>query len=168
MPTCVLVALTGPIIRQRLSGDEFSLPVGPHASSIAFGSEWPGDALALFPKFQQVLEAGGEIDSFVVLDTAAGEAVGMIGYVDTDLDSGSVEIGYGINRSARGRGFASRAVEQLIALTASRPAVSMMTAATSIVNPASAKVLQRNGFLQVGTDWSEDDGDLLRWSRPIR
>lgn len=74
-----------------------------------------------------------------------GEIVGLCIY-RRPPKNGRVEIGYGIAASRRGLGHARRAVAALIE-AAARDHVSILTAETSVSNPASARVLEQNGFV---------------------
>ena len=69
--------------------------------------------------------------------------------------------GYGIAESRRGRGHASAAVGLVLAIARSRRWT--LTAETSPTNPASAKVLERNGFERVGERVDDDEGPLHSW-----
>lgn len=135
---------------------------------------WPGDPLPMFP--DRIAAMSGDDDeassSWIVIprDTldAAGEppvAVGMIGTVGHPTPDGLQEIGYGMNPEVWGRGYATEAVGAVVEELLGRPDVSVVTADTAVGNVASQRVLEHNGFRQTGTDWSEDDGDLLVWQR---
>lgn len=76
-----------------------------------------------------------------------------------------MEIGYGLNPGAWGRGYATEAVGALVTALLARPDVRRVTAQTATTNPASARVLEKLGFARVGTAWDEGDGDLILWAR---
>lgn len=96
----------------------------------------------------------------VVTDT--GLVVGGVGFHGAPDEKGRAEIGYGIAGSFRGRGVASAAVAHLLALPV-LPGVTALVAHTDPDNPASQRVLERNGFVRDGAD---DEG--LRWRLPMR
>lgn len=96
----------------------------------------------------------------VVTDT--GLIVGGVGFHGAPDEKGRAEIGYGIAGSFRGRGVATAAVVQLRSLPA-LPGVTALVAHTDPDNPASQRVLERNGFVRDGAD---DEG--LRWRLPMR
>jgi RimJ/RimL family protein N-acetyltransferase len=98
------------------------------------------------------------------LVVARGELVGIIG-LKTD-SSQEVEIGYGIASSREGRGFASAALAALLPVLQAR-AVRLVTAETSVDNPASQRVLERNGFVRWAERTDDEDGPLYCWRRPL-
>lgn len=169
-PSVELVPMTEWMVRERLSQQHFEQPVPLVGRSVIvhFGTEWPGVAVALFPRFLTMLEAGEDLDTHLVVHVDSAEAVGMIGVVDVDLDAGVVEIGYGINPSAWGCGFATEAVRQTVEMLSARPEVGTVIASTAVENAASGRVLSKNHFQQIGSGWSEDDGHLVNWSRSLR
>jgi RimJ/RimL family protein N-acetyltransferase len=95
-----------------------------------------------------------------------GEVVGMCSF-RRPPENGAVEIGYGIADSRQRQGLAGRAVEQVIAIVADDAAINRLTAETAVSNPASGKVLAKNGFDQVGTRYDDEDGDLILWERLV-
>lgn len=78
-----------------------------------------------------------------------------------------VEIGYGIADSRQGRGLASLAVGEVLDWARGDDRVATVTAETSINNPSSQKVLERNGFFRIGTRVDEEDGALICWSAAV-
>ena len=156
-----LAPLSVALIRRRLAADNFALDIA-EVGTVRFGPTWPGDALAMFPRF---LSAATDpvLRSFVAIDRESLSAVGQLGAMSEPSDDGVIEIGYGFG--VVGRGFASEAVAALVAHLLATPSISVVTATTAVENVASQRVLEKNGFAQVGTSWSEDDGDLLVWRR---
>lgn len=165
-----LVPMTEWMVRKRLSQGAFeqSVPLAGRTVLVHFGSEWPGVAVNLFPRFLTMLEAGEDLDTYLVVHVDSTEAVGLIGVVDVDLEAGAVEIGYGMNPSAWGCGFATEAVCQVVEMLSARPDVVTVLASTAVDNAASGRVLGKNDFQQVGSGWSQEDGDLVHWSRAVR
>jgi len=96
----------------------------------------------------------------------AGEVVGLLSLVRSPVD-GELHIGYGIAPSRHRRGIAGRAVADLVAWAGSDPRVARLGAETSVDNPASQRVLERNGFKVVGTRVDPGDGALLCWERRV-
>lgn len=158
------------MVLNRLSQESFeqSVPLAGRAVLVHFGTEWPGVAVELFPRFLTMLQAGEDLDTHLVVHADSAEAVGLIGVVDVDLEAGAVEIGYGMNPSAWGCGYASEAVRQVVEMLSARPDVTTVLASTAVDNAASGRVLSKNDFQQIGSGWSQEDGDLIHWSRPLR
>jgi GNAT superfamily N-acetyltransferase len=90
------------------------------------------------------------------------EVVGLISFKASPRN-GAVEIGYGVARSRRARGYATQAVACLVAEAAAR-GLDLM-AETSIDNRPSQVVLERNGFEQRGKRLDREEGVLLLWHR---
>ncbi len=91
---------------------------------------------------------------------ADGRAVGGVGFKGQPVE-GVVEIGYGLVESARGRGYAAEAVQQLMKI-ARAAGVTTIRADTELDNVASSVTLQRAGFRQVGAD-----AELLHYEADI-
>ncbi len=115
-----------------------------------------------------VREAGDAYDEDAPLGpmqvqvSATGEVVGGVGFLSAPDSDGAVEIGYGLTESARGRGFATEAVQALVALARAHGAT-CVEAMTEADNVASHRVLQRAGFRRDGEVDSGADGLLWRW-----
>lgn len=149
--------LSREIIVRQLAGQPFTLDL-PDISPIHFGPQWPGDALGLFPKIIQQPEL---IGGWVMI--YAGEASGMIG--PKGPLTGAVEIGYGLRPQDWNRGLASEAVRAVAGWLLALTEVERVTAETAVSNAASARVLEKAGFAEVGRGFSEEDGALRLWSR---
>ena len=161
-----LVPLASEIIARRLVSEVFSLErsIDGRLRTVAFGPEFPGDALMMYERLRAAAGQDGVVDgSYVVVDTATGTAVGQIGTFGP-LDGHEVEFGYGINRSWWGRGTATTAVAQLIAQLEVRSGIGQLVADTSVDNPASGRVLEKNGFVATSRRASAE-GELIRWVR---
>lgn len=76
---------------------------------------------------------------------------------------GTIHIGYGVAPTRQGQGIASRAVADLLAWAKTDPRVTAVTAETAVDNPASQRVLQRNGFLRTGERVDVEDGPVIMW-----
>lgn len=96
------------------------------------------------------------------------ELVGLIGCKAPPDAARSVEIGYGVAASRRGRGHATAAVGRLVALATASPDIDAVRAETLPENVASHRVLERNGFARVGTRVDPSDGELILWRRATR
>ena len=91
----------------------------------------------------------------------------LVGIIGLKADAGDiVEIGYGVAASRHGRGFASAGVAHLLTLLAGR-GVRTVRAETSVANPASQRVLERNGFDRTGERIDDEDGALHLWRKTV-
>lgn len=109
------------------------------------------------------LEAAGRPASWLIVDE--GEVVGLCGFKGPPDAAGSAEIGYGIAETRRRNGHATEAVRLLCHEVGRVGGVRALRAETAIDNPSSQRVLEHNGFVQVGARHDPDDGDLLLWSK---
>ena len=87
-------------------------------------------------------------DYFHLLVTAGGEVVGRVNLFA--VAEGSAELGYRIAQQAAGRGLATAAVRQVRELAATAYGLVGLRARVTLDNPASRRVLERNGFVAVG------------------
>jgi [ribosomal protein S5]-alanine N-acetyltransferase len=87
-------------------------------------------------------------DYFHVLVAEGGEVVGRVNLVE--VANGSAELGYRIARKAASKGLATAAVREVRGLAAEQYGLTRLRARVTLDNPASRKVLERNGF--VATD----------------
>lgn len=70
-------------------------------------------------------------------------------------DDGSVEIGYGINETHQGQGYATEAVNAAVLWALRQPGVTRVEAETQPDNQASRRVLEKCGFVPTGIDGEE-------------
>ncbi|GAA1313881.1 alanine acetyltransferase [Planotetraspora silvatica] len=98
-------------------------------------------------------EQDAGLGHFHVIVDDQGKLIGRVNIVD--VADGSAELGYRIGEHAGGRGVATAAVEEVCLLAASAYRLSVLTAVTTLDNPASRTVLERNGFTVVGSIFLE-------------
>ena len=87
-------------------------------------------------------------DYFHVLVAEDGEVLGRMNLFE--VADGSAELGYRIAQEAAGHGLATWAVREMREFAAAQYGLSTLRARVTADNPASSKVLQRNGFVAVG------------------
>jgi [ribosomal protein S5]-alanine N-acetyltransferase len=85
---------------------------------------------------------------FHLLVAEDGEVVGRVNLFE--VADGSAELGYRIAEKAAGQGLATSAVREMRELAAAQYGLSTLRARVTMGNPASRKVLERNGFIAVG------------------
>jgi RimJ/RimL family protein N-acetyltransferase len=95
------------------------------------------------------------------------EVVGLCSYRRPPSD-GRVEIGYGIAQSCRGMGHATRAIAAIVSAARQDSDVRVVMAETSVNNPASARVLEKNGFERTGSRLDVEDGEVVTWQSVVR
>ena len=99
-----------------------------------------------------------------VVEQASGLVVGGIGFFGPPRESGEVEVGYGIVPSRQGRGYATEALQAMLAMAWADPRATAVVAGTDPGNAASQRVLEKAGFRRIAAD-----GELrYRLDRPAR
>ncbi|MGK5545980.1 GNAT family N-acetyltransferase [Streptomyces sp. URMC 127] len=135
------------------------------ASAVLDGPR-PADWAADFPAEGDRVIAGlfgqhpawlGEHGHRLVVERDSGLVVGSIGLFWPPTE-GTVELGYGIVASRRGRGYATEATRALAAFALAAPGVHTVAAGAELSNPASIRVLEKAGFLRRSTE-----GDVARF-----
>ena len=101
----------------------------------------------------------------IVIDN---EVVGLCGPKQAPDSDGTVEIGFGVASSRRGRGYATRAVAELINIASRDILLHRLRADTATANIASQRVLERNAFVRTGTRSDPEDGELIVWHRELK
>ena len=174
-PRLLFFSTPSSVIRTRLTLSDFlaEVSVGPCETAgpdgrltVHFPAEWPGeDAVPMLPiwiaRRERTPDPGPWCDG-VVVRREDGLAVGSVGFKSPPDATGSVEIGYAINRSLRSLGYATETATALVTWALQQPGVRRMTAECLESNPASARVLEKSGFQRVGRRAGED-GELLLW-----
>ena len=165
----LLRPLSRAIVALRLQNESFDLEFGDDLTPpVHFAREWPGDLLAVFPGLMATLRHGAEVDgSFVAIDRESATAIGAIGAKGTPHAGTVVEIGYGFVPDQWGHGYATEAVGALVEHLFDVGVV-RVSAQTALANRASERVLEKNAFVRVGTNWEQEDGDLIVWERKGR
>ncbi|MFM9446184.1 GNAT family N-acetyltransferase [Streptomyces acidiscabies] len=137
------------------------------------GFDWLGDgpldgtreaAGLVFSSYEKgVLRA--EFGLFVLVRRADGLAIGSLGFHAAPDGDGRTEIGYDVVPEARGNGFATEAVRAVgeWALGREQGDVDSVFAVVEPKNLASKGVLERAGFVEVGTDPEGDAYELRRY-----
>jgi RimJ/RimL family protein N-acetyltransferase len=88
--------------------------------------------------------------------------VGEIGAAFVD-EEGTLEIGYAVVESQRNRGYASGAVEALVAKLRAAPGVRRFVAHAPLERPESGRVVEKTGFAMVReVDDTDDAGNVVR------
>ncbi|KRA42585.1 GNAT family N-acetyltransferase [Devosia sp. Root635] len=104
-----------------------------------------------------------QIDPAAWLIVDDNEVVGLCSITKPFASPGVVEIGYGIAPERRGRGCATRAVGKLLDLLQADARIGIVAAETAVDNPASQRILEKNGFMRMGGRIDPDDGPVLCW-----
>lgn len=99
---------------------------------------------------------------FLYVDRETQTVVGMGGFKGAPLHR-SVEIGYSVATTARGRGIATEAAQAIVQHALAQPEVTLVVAHT-VDNPGiSASVLRKCGFEPIGETIDPNEGMVWRW-----
>lgn len=101
--------------------------------------------------------------SFLIVRNEDDRIVGSCGF-KTAPANGRVEVGYGVCEAARGQGAATKAVALLVAKAFSAGAKSVLAEVVP-ENHASAKVVQKNGFILTGAQNDKNGEYVVQWVR---
>jgi [ribosomal protein S5]-alanine N-acetyltransferase len=101
---------------------------------------------------------------FLFLEQTEGMVVGF-GGLKGPPGGGAVEIGYSVADSVCGRGFATEAVSAMCAHAFTQPGVRIIRAHALDANKASARVLEKCGFVRAGEPREAKTGRMQRWER---
>lgn len=96
-------------------------------------------------------DARGVYGQRQILERDGGRVVGTIGLFWPPRE-GSLEFGYGIVPSRRGRGYATEAARAMVAFACTAPGVHAVCADVELSNPASGRVLEKAGLVRRGSD----------------
>jgi [ribosomal protein S5]-alanine N-acetyltransferase len=157
------------VMEKRLRMDSFSEPIflANMLIDCRFPPDWPGDALVLFPSEVALRKQKLNTPHWagVVIDRASKVAVAQAGFKGGPDASGTVEVGYGVNASARSQGVATQIVGALRGWALARDDVQRVRAETAVDNRASMRVLEKNEFTRVGERMDADEGAFFLWER---
>ena len=99
------------------------------------------------------------IGYYVQLD---GELVGAAAFKGKPVNS-AVEIAYGTFEAYQNQGIGTQICRQLVALSLATDPSVRITARTLPDNNYSARLLQKNGFILLGTVQDPEDGEVWEW-----
>jgi len=87
---------------------------------------------------------------WIVIEKSSGRIAGGICFHGEPDENGEVEIGYGTDSGFQGQGIMTEVVAGVLKWLGGQPRVRAVRAETDITNPASIRVLEKNGFREVG------------------
>ena len=93
-----------------------------------------------------------------VFDKAGGDFCGLAEYYGLKQDIQKTCLGYRLAEQFWGRGIATQTVKLMVDYLYTKTDTEIITASTMIENKASARVLEKNGFIQTGSSVPEDWG----------
>jgi [ribosomal protein S5]-alanine N-acetyltransferase len=99
--------------------------------------------------------------SYLIASTEDSRIVGACGFKALP-NLGRVEVGYGVSESARNNGAATAALN-LLSQVAFEAGATEVLAEVSPTNFSSIRVVQKAGFLQVGSRTDEEGEHVIQW-----
>lgn len=100
---------------------------------------------------------------WIVVEKRTHRIVAELGFKGAPDAYGEIEIGYGTLPGQEGKGFMTEAVKGILGWAALHPAVRAVLAETDENNPASIRVVEKNGFRQFNKK-----GSMLWWRKLVR
>ncbi|PQA92459.1 GNAT family N-acetyltransferase [Chryseobacterium shigense] len=155
----VLIPLTTKICKDILK-DDFSNLL---ALGLKKGKGWPdADVMETLPRIidnlSKVEEPTG-FESWMIIKNDTLEIIGDAGFKGYNGEEKRIDIGYGITREERRKGFAEEAVTELIRWAFSTGVVSEITARCLPDNANSINFLQKLSFTKI-----KQDTEMMYWS----
>jgi RimJ/RimL family protein N-acetyltransferase len=127
--------------------------------------DWPGDAARTLRRRVRQLEANAAEQPWLlramVLRNPSRQLVGRIGFHAPPDARGSLEVGYGVERAYRRRGYASEATRAMLGWATAQHGIRHFVASVAPTNVASLALVRRFGFVQTGAQWDDEDGEEL-------
>ena len=133
--------------------------------SVIEGNVAPPPVLAMLRELAASIRPRFDPCAWSIVEEA--QVLGLLSLVKPPQGDGAIEIGYGVADLAQGRGVCGRAVADLIRWAKDDDRASVIRAETGVANPASQRVLERNGFTVVRRRTDAEDGELLVWERAV-
>jgi ribosomal-protein-alanine N-acetyltransferase len=176
-PRLILAATPLHVIKMRRQHDDFvaEVPISLEREEerclqtllVHFPPEWPGDAVVFLPLWENQLETDPEFEMWggTIIDRAEMVAAGQMTLMPVPDEPGTVELGYGVNPSYQGQGYATEAARALVRWAKQEPRIRRIIASCLEDNVASVRVLQKAGFRPVG-EWQDKEGRSIQWEYP--
>ena len=125
--------------------------------------EWYHDAYGLadaenWIQYTLTARAEGTDFHFVVCESEESPVIGVVGVEDVNADTGRAMIGYWLATPDTGRGLATRAVAAVLEWARSETDIRTVWAGVAAPNIASRRVLEANGFRDLGTRGTDERG----------
>ena len=138
----------------------FGLPVADGVREFLAG---PEVSEAFLERLRTSVENDPWKDGFGIVHVADNLLIGLCSFNGSPSHEGTVEISYGIAPAYRGRGFATEAVQMIVARAFNDDWVRTVQAHTLPEQNASTKVLEKCGFTLQGELTDPEDGLIWRW-----
>jgi RimJ/RimL family protein N-acetyltransferase len=169
-PRLVLEPVTLPIVEAAFRGDRLAIEA---AVGARVPEAWPGRALVerAFCASLDDIRADPETrlwgDRLMITRGEGAQeriVVGSVVFHGRPSD-GDAEVGYGVEESWQRCGYASEATRICVEWALAQAGIRRVTATTPPWHQASIRVLEKSGFVRVGTEAHDMLGEVLRFER---
>jgi RimJ/RimL family protein N-acetyltransferase len=157
-----LVSMSPEFMRCSLDGD---LARAAALIGAEIPTDWPVEAAGtLRRRLRQLAQDPTEqpwLLRAMLTRSAPRTLVGRIGFHAPPDVRGAIEIGYAVEPEHRRCGYATEAVEAMLAWASREHAIRWFLASVSPTNAPSLAIVKKFGFVQTGVQWDEEDGEEL-------
>lgn len=154
-----LISWSPEFMRAALEGDSFKAQA---LAAYQLPTDFPGDLGGWMRIRLAQLEQNPLEQAFLTRSIVHKERmIGAIGFHAKPDARGRLEVGYEIFPEFRRQGFALEAVQALLNWAKLEPGVKTFVASVSPKNTASLELISKFGFVQIGRQWDEEDGEEL-------
>jgi ribosomal-protein-alanine N-acetyltransferase len=147
-------------ICKNLINDDFS---DLYVIGLKKGKSWPDDdVLETLPKTLtnlSLVKAPTGFESWMIIKNETFEIIGDLGFKGFNYEKENIDIGYGIIKEERGKGYAEEATKALIKWAFTQDIVKEITARCLIDNSSSINLLKKLNF-----DITKNDNEMMHWS----
>lgn len=154
----VLIPITYEIINSLINKD----PLKIENVDLKINESWPtDDTMDILPIFKAQLKDSRVITGFemwVIVKEESSIIIGDIGFKGQPNEKGEVEIGYGLVKEERKKGYGSEAVKAMVEWALNNDTVQCIKADCLINNIPSSKILEKIGMTEIMRD-----KDLIYW-----
>ena len=166
----ILIAPQIEILERRLKEENFyeKICINGKYENIYFPSDWPGKALVVYPMEIERRKKNPDILpywTYNIIDKENMVVVGDICCKTEPNENNEIEIGYGINKTQKRKGYATEAVLSFVSYIFANTKVTGIKAECNFDNMSSICVLNKCGFNKIDTRFDNEDGNLLIWRK---
>jgi [ribosomal protein S5]-alanine N-acetyltransferase len=155
----ILIPFTIDICRNILNSDFRDL----EALNLRKGKSWPdADVLDTLPRIINNLkkvECPTGFESWIIIKKDTLEVIGDLGFKGFNNEDENIDLGYGIIKEERRKGYAEEAVNEIIKWAFSNEIIKEITANCLIENIGSINLLNKFNFRQV-----KIENDMIYWT----
>jgi len=130
------------------------------------GKSWPDkDVLETLPKIidnLSLVEAPTGFESWMIIKNETFEIIGDLGFKGFNYEKENIDIGYGLIKEERGKGYAEEATTALIKWAFTQDIVKEITARCLIDNQSSINLLKKLNFKA-----TKNNDEMMHWSLKI-